>query len=84
MEGMRDDVQDGHGAIRRRPTRLLRDERERSGFVQETQLPVYLVRLADQLEIDLLQAAERKLALNEAKYPAERVRGSSKKYSEYE
>jgi NTP pyrophosphatase (non-canonical NTP hydrolase) len=45
---------------------------------------IYLVRLADQLGIDLLDAAERKLALNEAKYPAERVRGSSKKYTEYE
>ena len=45
---------------------------------------IYLVRLADQLEIDLLQAAEHKLALNEAKYPAERVRGSPKKYSEYD
>ena len=44
---------------------------------------IYLVRLADQLGIDLLEAAERKLALNEQKYPAERVRGSSKKYSEY-
>ena len=45
---------------------------------------IYLVRLADQLGIDLLEAAERKLALNEAKYPAERVRGSSRKYSEYD
>jgi len=45
---------------------------------------IYLVRLADQLGIDLLEAAERKLAVNEAKYPAERVRGSAKKYSEYE
>jgi NTP pyrophosphatase (non-canonical NTP hydrolase) len=45
---------------------------------------IYLVRLADQLGIDLLEAAEHKLALNEAKYPAERVRGSSKKYSEYD
>ena len=45
---------------------------------------IYLVRLADQLQIDLLDAAERKLALNEAKYPAERVRGSPKKYTEYE
>ena len=45
---------------------------------------IYLVRLADQLGIDLLDAAERKLAINEAKYPAERVRGSPKKYSEYE
>jgi NTP pyrophosphatase (non-canonical NTP hydrolase) len=45
---------------------------------------IYLVRLADQLQIDLLEAASRKLAINEAKYPAERVRGSAKKYSEYE
>jgi NTP pyrophosphatase (non-canonical NTP hydrolase) len=45
---------------------------------------IYLVRLADQLDIDLLEAAERKLALNEARYPAERVRGSPKKYSEYD
>jgi NTP pyrophosphatase (non-canonical NTP hydrolase) len=45
---------------------------------------IYLVRLADQLQIDLFEAAERKLALNEAKYPAERVRGSPKKYSEYD
>ena len=44
---------------------------------------IYLVRLADQLKIDLLGAAERKLAINEAKYPAEQVRGSPKKYSEY-
>ena len=45
---------------------------------------IYLVRLADQLDIDLLEAVERKLALNESKYPAERVRGSPKKYSEYD
>ena len=45
---------------------------------------IYLVRLADQLQIDLLEAVERKLAINEAKYPADRVRGSSKKYSEYD
>ena len=45
---------------------------------------IYLVRLADQLEIALLEAAEHKLALNEQKYPAEKVRGSSKKYTEYD
>jgi len=45
---------------------------------------IYLVRLADQLGVDLLEAAERKLALNEAKYPADRVRGSPRKYSEYD
>jgi NTP pyrophosphatase (non-canonical NTP hydrolase) len=45
---------------------------------------IYLVRLADQLGIDLLEAARRKLAVNEAKYPADKVRGSSRKYSEYD
>ncbi len=44
---------------------------------------VYLVRLADQLDIDLPQAVERKIGLNEAKYPADLVRGSAKKYNEY-
>ena len=43
----------------------------------------FLVRLADRLDIDLLEAAGRKLAANAAKYPADRVRGQSKKYSEY-
>jgi NTP pyrophosphatase (non-canonical NTP hydrolase) len=40
---------------------------------------LYLVRLADLLGVDLMQAAERKLALNERKYPADEVRGSAEK-----
>jgi dCTP diphosphatase len=44
---------------------------------------VYLVRIADRLDIDLLAATAVKLAHNEAKYPAAKVRGSPKKYSEY-
>jgi hypothetical protein len=38
------------------------------------------VRLADQLGIDLAAAAERKIGLNAAKYPADAVRGSARKY----
>jgi dCTP diphosphatase len=44
---------------------------------------LYLVRLSDKLEVNLLEAALRKLEKNAAKYPAELVRGSAKKYSEY-
>ena len=44
---------------------------------------VYLMRIADQLNINLYEAIERKLDLNEKKYPADLVRGKSKKYSEY-
>lgn len=44
---------------------------------------LYLVRLADRLEINLVDAAVAKIALNERKYPADKVRGSAKKYSDY-
>ena len=43
----------------------------------------FLVRLSDRLEIDLLEAAGRKLAANAVKYPVERVRGDARKYDEY-
>jgi NTP pyrophosphatase (non-canonical NTP hydrolase) len=43
----------------------------------------FLVRLSDRLDIDLLEAAERKLAANAEKYPADRVRGTAKKYNDY-
>ena len=44
---------------------------------------LYLVRLADKLDVDLKEAALHKLEKNAAKYPPEQVRGSAKKYSEY-
>ena len=47
-------------------------------------IQIYLVRIADKLNVDLLQAVDRKLALNIEKYPAEKVRGSARKYTEYE
>lgn len=43
----------------------------------------FLVRIADRLDIDLLEAAESKFATNVEKYPAERVRGQARKYDEY-
>jgi NTP pyrophosphatase (non-canonical NTP hydrolase) len=43
----------------------------------------YLVRLADRLDIDLPAAAAAKLAHNAVRYPADLVRGSSRKYDEY-
>jgi dCTP diphosphatase len=45
---------------------------------------IYLVRLADKLEFDLLAAAAAKIEENERRYPVEKVRGSSKKYTEYQ
>ena len=44
---------------------------------------IYLVRLADRLDFDLVAAANAKIDRNEARYPADQVRGQSKKYDEY-
>ena len=44
---------------------------------------VYLVRLADKLDVDLFKAVEEKMVLNRAKYPADKVRGDARKYYEY-
>jgi NTP pyrophosphatase (non-canonical NTP hydrolase) len=44
---------------------------------------VYLVRLADKLDVDLLGAVKEKMVLNRAKYPADQVRGDARKYHEY-
>ena len=44
---------------------------------------LYLVRLSDQLNIDPLVAAKEKLEKNKIKYPAEKVKGKSNKYSDY-
>jgi NTP pyrophosphatase (non-canonical NTP hydrolase) len=44
---------------------------------------VYLVRLADKLDVDLMAAVQEKMVLNRAKYPAEQVRGDARKYYEY-
>jgi len=43
---------------------------------------LYLVRLADQLGIDPVAAAERKLEKNARKYPADKARGNARKYDE--
>jgi len=44
---------------------------------------LYLVRLADKLDIDLVGAAFSKIELNKQKYPVDKSRGNAKKYTEF-
>lgn len=44
---------------------------------------IYLIRLAERLDIDLIAAAEAKIARNEQRYPAQRVRGDARRAEEY-
>lgn len=60
------------------------DERKHLSIRHEmADVLIYLVLLADKLDVDLIAAAEEKIALNRAKYPADKVRGDSRKYSDY-
>ena len=45
---------------------------------------VYLLRMAEVLGIDLIQAANDKIGLNALKYPADKARGSNAKYTAYQ
>jgi dCTP diphosphatase len=42
---------------------------------------IYLLELADKFEIDIVQAAKDKMVLNGKKYPVEKVKGKSDKYT---
>ena len=43
---------------------------------------IYLTNLADKLGIDPLEAAKEKIKINERKYPINKAKGNSRKYTE--
>ena len=58
------------------------DDAKRTAVGEEiADVLLYLLQLADKLDIDPVQAAERKVRLNAEKYPADRARGRSDKYT---
>ena len=57
----------------------------RSAIAQEiADVQIYLAALADRLGIEVGPAVARKMVLNAEKYPADQVRGSAAKYTDYE
>jgi dCTP diphosphatase len=69
------------------PFQWLNDESSRSlsadqlAKVREEMADVflYLIRLADKLDLNLLELATQKIALNARRYPIDKARGSNKK-----
>lgn len=60
------------------------DDEKRAAIRNEmADVLTYLIRLADKMDVDLFDAVVQKMAINRAKYPAERVKGDARKYSEY-
>lgn len=44
---------------------------------------IYLVRMAERLDINLLDAAWQKISINEKRYPVEQVKGDARRAEEY-
>ena len=44
---------------------------------------IYIIRMADRLNIDLVDSVNNKMAINEKKYPVKLVKGKANKYTHY-
>lgn len=60
----------------------LSPERRQAAELEMADVLIFLLRLADTLHIDLAAAARRKIEINAAKYPADKVSGRAVKYTE--
>ena len=61
-------------------SRQLAHEQKQAVAHEMADVLLYLVQLSTVLDIDLIDAARAKMALNAQKYPAEQSRGHSRKY----
>lgn len=58
------------------------DDKEMALIRQEiADIFIYLIRLADKLDVDIEQAIKEKIELNELKYPKDIAKGSAAKYN---
>jgi len=62
----------------------LSEEKQEAVAMELADLLIYLLRLAERLDIDLLEAAQRKIAINQSRYPADRVRGDARRAEDYD
>lgn len=60
----------------------LDDDKRQAVAFEMADVLLYLVQLSSALNIDLIDAARRKMVINAQRYPVEQSRGNSKKHSE--
>ena len=68
--------------LREEESRQLSAERLEKVRQEMADVLIYLVRLSDKLDVDLLQAAKDKMQLNARRYPVDKAKGSIRKYTE--
>jgi len=59
-------------------------EKKEEVAMEMADILIFLIRASERLDIDLVDAAYRKIDINESRYPADRVRGDARRASEYE
>ena len=64
-------------------SRALPPEKKKKVGEEIGDILIYLVTLADTLDIDPMQSAMSKIEANRQKYPVQKSRGSSLKYNEF-
>ncbi|MCD9505838.1 nucleotide pyrophosphohydrolase [Photobacterium phosphoreum] len=60
----------------------LSPEKKQHASEEIADVMMYLLRLADKCDIDVMQACQEKIQQNAAKYPISKCYGSAKKYNE--
>jgi len=70
--------------LSRQESSKLNKEQHEAVSLEMADVLIYLVRMAERLDIDLLKAAQKKLAINGKKYPVDQAKGRSNKYTRYQ
>lgn len=63
-------------------SRQLDDDKRAAVRLELADILIYLIRTADQLDIDLIAAVRDKMAINEQRFPVEEVRGLARRGDE--
>jgi len=64
-------------------SRQLSPEKKQAVSHEIADILIYLIRIADKLDIDLITAAEAKIQINEMRYPVDMVKGDARRAEEY-
>ena len=64
-------------------SRNLSSEKHEAISMELADILIFLIRVADKLDVDLADAAWKKIEINENRYPVSLVQGSAKRASEY-
>ncbi len=62
----------------------LEKEKKEQVALELADILIYLVRIAERLDIDLIDAANRKVQINQRRYPTDQVYGDARRAEEYD